>query len=56
MQFASKTAAKFQSALVPGNVAIQNKIQDTAQDDLRGISSFKEAFAEARRRGLRQFS
>ena len=56
MQFANKTAAKSQSALVPGNVAIQNKIQDTVQDDLRGISSFKEAFAEARRRGLRQFS
>jgi hypothetical protein len=56
MQFASKTAAKSQSALIPGNVAIRNKIQDTAQDDLRGISSFKEAFAEARRRGLRQFS
>ena len=56
MQFASKTASKAQSALVSGNVAIQNKIQDTVQDDLRGISSFKEAFAEARRRGLRQFS
>ena len=37
-------------------IAIRNKIQDTAQDDLRGISSFKEAFAEARRRGLKQFS
>lgn len=56
MQFVSKTATKAQGALVPGNVAIQNKIQDTVQDDLRGISSFKEAFAEARRRGLRQFS
>ena len=56
MQFVSKTAAKSQSALVPGNIAIQNKIQDTVQDDLRGISSFKEAFAEARRRGLKQFS
>ena len=56
MQFANNLASKAQSALVPGNVAIQNKIQDTVQDDLRGISSFKEAFAEARRRGLKQFS
>ena len=45
-----------QSSLTPDVIAIRNKIQDTAQDDLRGISSFKEAFAEARRRGLRQFS
>ena len=52
MQF----AVEAQKALIPGNIAIRNKIQDTAQDDLRGISSFKEAFAEARRRGLRQFS
>ena len=37
-------------------IAIRNKIQDTAQDDLRGISSFKEAFSEASRRGLKQFS
>lgn len=56
MQFANNLASKAQSVLVPGNVAIQNKIQDTVQDDLRGISSFKEAFAEARRRGLKQFS
>ena len=56
MQFANKFAVEAQSALVPENVAIRNKIQDTVQDDLRGISSFKEAFAEARRRGLRQFS
>ena len=45
-----------QSSLTPDVIAIRNKIQDTAQDDLRGISSFKEAFAEARRRGLKQFS
>lgn len=45
-----------QSSLTPDVIAIRNKIQDTVQDDLRGISSFKEAFAEARRRGLRQFS
>ena len=56
MQFANKFAVEAQSALTPGVVAIRNKIQDTGQDDLRGISSFKEAFAEARRRGLRQFS
>ena len=56
MQFANKLAVEAQKALIPGVVAIRNKIQDTAQDDLRGISSFKEAFAEARRRGLRQFS
>ena len=56
MQFANNWAVKAQNALVPGNIAIRNKIQDTAQDDLRGISSFKEAFAEARRRGLVQFS
>ena len=56
MQFANKFAVEAQKALIPGVVAIQNKIQDTAQDDLRGISSFKEAFAEARRRGLKQFS
>ena len=56
MQFANKFAVEAQSALTPGNIAIRNKIQDTGQDDLRGISSFKEAFAEARRRGLRQFS
>ena len=56
MQFANKFAVEAQKALIPGVVAIRNKIQDTAQDDLRGISSFKEAFAEARRRGLRQFS
>ena len=56
MQFANKFAVEAQKALIPGVVAIRNKIQDTVQDDLRGISSFKEAFAEARRRGLRQFS
>lgn len=56
MQFANKFAVEAQKALIPGNVAIQSKIQDTVQDDLRGISSFKEAFAEARRRGLKQFS
>ena len=56
MQFANKLAVEAQKTLIPGNIAIRNKIQDTAQDDLRGISSFKEAFAEARRRGLRQFS
>ena len=56
MQFTNNLASKAQSVLVPGNIAIRNKIQDTAQDDLRGISSFKEAFAEARRRGLKQFS
>lgn len=59
MQFEELTnrmAIEAQKALIPGNIAIRNKIQDTAQDDLRGISSFKEAFAEARRRGLRQFS
>ena len=56
MQFTNNLASESQRALIPGNVAIRNKIQDTAQDDLRGISSFKEAFAEARRRGLRQFS
>lgn len=56
MQFVNKLAVESQKALIPGVVAIRNKIQDTAQDDLRGISSFKEAFAEARRRGLRQFS
>ena len=56
MQFINNFASKAQSALVPGNIEIRNKIQDTVQDDLRGISSFKEAFAEARRRGLRQFS
>ena len=56
MQFTNNLASKAQSVLVPGNIAIRNKIQDTAQDDLRGISSFKEAFAEAKRRGLRQFS
>ena len=56
MQFANKTAVEAQKTLIPGNVAIRNKIQDTVQDDLRGISSFKEAFAEARKRGLEQFS
>ena len=56
MQFVNKLAVESQKALTPGVVAIRNKIQDTGQDDLRGISSFKEAFAEARRRGLRQFS
>ena len=56
MQFTNNLASKAQSVLVPGNIAIRNKIQDTVQDDLRGISSFKEAFAEARRRGLKQFS
>ena len=56
MQFVNKLAVESQKALIPGNIAIRNKIQDTAQDDLRGISSFKEAFAEARRRGLKQFS
>ena len=56
MQFVNKLAVESQKALIPGNIAIRNKIQDTVQDDLRGISSFKEAFAEARRRGLRQFS
>ena len=56
MQFVNKLAVESQKALIPGVVAIRNKIQDTGQDDLRGISSFKEAFAEARRRGLRQFS
>lgn len=52
----NRMAIETQKSLIPGNIAIRNKIQDTAQDDLRGISSFKEAFAEARRRGLRQFS
>ena len=58
MQFANKTAVKLQRDLIPGNIAIRNKIQDTVvqNNDLRGISSFKEAFAEARRRGLEQFS
>ena len=56
MQFVNKLAVESQKALIPGNIAIRNKIQDTVQDDLRGISSFKEAFAEAKRRGLRQFS
>ena len=56
MQLANDWAVKMQSSLTPDVIAIRNKIQDTAQDDLRGISSFKEAFAEARRRGLRQFS
>ena len=56
MQFVNKLAVESQKALTPGVVAIRNKIQDTGQDDLRGISSFKEAFAEAKRRGLRQFS
>lgn len=59
MQFddiANNLAVKIQSSLTPDVIAIRNKIQDTVQDDLRGISSFKEAFAEARRRGLRQFS
>ena len=56
MQFVNKLAVESQKALIPGNVAIRNKIQDTVQDDLRGISSFKEAFAEARGRGLKQFS
>ena len=56
MQFVNDLAIKSQSDLIAANIAIRNKIQDTAQDDLRGISSFKEAFAEARRRGLRQFS
>ena len=55
-EFANEIAVKLQKDLIPGNIAIRNKIQDTAQDDLRGISSFKEAFAEARRRGLKQFS
>ena len=56
MQFVNKLAVESQKALIPGNIAIRNKIQDTGQDDLRGISSFKEAFAEARSRGLKQFS
>ena len=58
MQFANKTAVEAQKTLIPGNIAIRNKIQDTVvpDNDLRGISSFKEAFAEARRRGLEQFS
>ena len=56
MQFVNKLAVESQKALIPGNIAIRNKIQDTGQDDLRGISSFKEAFAEAKRRGLEQFS
>ena len=56
MQFVNKLAVESQKALIPGSTAIRNKIQDTGQDDLRGISSFKEAFAEARRRGLKQFS
>ena len=56
MQFTNNLASESQKALIPGNIAIRNKIQDTVQDDLRGISSFKEAFAEAIRRGLKQFS
>lgn len=56
IQFTNNLASKAQSALIPGNIDIRNKIQDTVQDDLRGISSFKEAFAEAKRRGLKTVS
>lgn len=58
MQFVNDWAVKAQRDLIPGNIAIRNKIKDTVvqNNDLRGISSFKEAFAEARRRGLEQFS
>lgn len=43
---------------VPGASAKPSKLQQTveiAQDDLRGVKSFNDAFREARNRGLKQF-